>query len=72
MLNDNTIGKLHEMHLLVMAQAFRDQMKNGSFFEMPFEAEAYVQKNGRPEIPDGYFCGRFPSAFFRILHIICI
>lgn len=37
MLNDNTITKLHEMHLRVMAQAFRDQMKNGNFFEMPFE-----------------------------------
>lgn len=37
MLNDNTITKLHEMHLSVMAQAFRDQMKDGSFAQMSFE-----------------------------------
>ena len=37
MLSNNTITKLHEMHLGVMAQAFGDQMKDGSFVEMPFE-----------------------------------
>jgi DNA replication protein DnaC len=37
MLNDNTITKLYEIHFGVMAQAFRDQMKNGNFAEMPFE-----------------------------------
>lgn len=39
MLNNNTITKLHEMHFSVMAQAFRDQMKNGNF------AEKYPSKN---------------------------
>lgn len=37
MLNNNTVTKLHEMHLSVMAQAFRDQLKDGSFAEMSFE-----------------------------------
>lgn len=37
MLNENTVTKLYEMHFSVMAQAFRDQMKNGNFAEMPFE-----------------------------------
>jgi DNA replication protein DnaC len=37
MLNNNTVTKLHEMHLSVMAQAFRDQIKDGIFAEMSFE-----------------------------------
>ncbi len=37
MLNDNTVSKLHEMRLSVMAQAFHDQMKESSFAEMSFE-----------------------------------
>ena len=55
MLNDNTISKLHEMRLSVMAQAFRDQMKNSGFHSMSFEerlgllvdAEWAVRKNNR-------------------------
>lgn len=37
MLNGNTVTKLQEMHLSVMAQAFRDQMKESSFDELSFE-----------------------------------
>ncbi len=37
MLNENTINKMYEMHLSVMAQAFREQMKDGSFTGMAFE-----------------------------------
>lgn len=37
MLNDNTTSKLHEMHLRVMAQAFREQLKDNSFSTMSFE-----------------------------------
>ena len=55
MLNDNTISKLHEMRLSVMAQAFRDQMKNSGLHSMSFEerlgllvdAEWAVRKNNR-------------------------
>lgn len=37
MLNDNTVTKLHEMKLSIMSQAFRDQLRDGSFAEMSFE-----------------------------------
>jgi DNA replication protein DnaC len=37
MLNDNTTVKLHEMKLSVMAQAFREQMKDNAFASMSFE-----------------------------------
>jgi DNA replication protein DnaC len=37
MLNENTASKLQEMRLGVMAQAFRGQMKDGSFAGMSFE-----------------------------------
>lgn len=37
MLNDNTISKLHEMKLSVMAGAFREQTKDNAFTTMPFE-----------------------------------
>jgi DNA replication protein DnaC len=55
MLNDNTIYKLHEMRFSVMAQAFREQMKDSGFHSMSFEerlgllvdAEWTVRKNNR-------------------------
>jgi DNA replication protein DnaC len=55
MLNDNTVTKLHEMKLSVMAQAFRDQLKDSSFHGLAFEerlgllvdAEWAVRKNNR-------------------------
>lgn len=37
MLNENTVNKLYEMRLSVMAQAFREQMKDQNFSAMPFE-----------------------------------
>lgn len=37
MLNENTVSKLQEMRLSVIAQAFREQMKDGSFTGMSFE-----------------------------------
>ena len=37
MLDNNTISKLHEMRLSVMAQSFDEQIKNGYFAEMSFE-----------------------------------
>ena len=37
MLNDNTATKLYEMKLGMMAQAFREQMKDHSFNDMAFE-----------------------------------
>jgi len=37
MLNDNTTNKLHEMKLSIMANAFREQMKDSSFNSMSFE-----------------------------------
>ena len=37
MLDNNTISKLHEMRLSVMAQSFDEQIKNGCFSEMSFE-----------------------------------
>ncbi len=37
MLNENTASKLQEMRLGVMAQAFREQMKDGGFAGMSFE-----------------------------------
>lgn len=37
MLNDNTVTKLHEMKLSVMAQDFRKQIKDASFAEISFE-----------------------------------
>lgn len=55
MLNDNTVYKLHEMRLGVMAQAFREQMKDSGFNDMSFEerlgllvdAEWATRKNNR-------------------------
>ena len=37
MLNDNTVTKLREMKMSIMAQAFRDQTKDPAFNEMSFE-----------------------------------
>lgn len=37
MLNENTVTKLHEMKLGVIAQAFREQTKDNSFNAMSFE-----------------------------------
>lgn len=37
MLNENTVSKLQEMRFTVMAQAFREQMKDGNFTGMSFE-----------------------------------
>lgn len=37
MLSDNTVTKLHEMKLSVMAESFREQMKDSGFNEMSFE-----------------------------------
>ncbi|HBI74092.1 MAG TPA: AAA family ATPase [Lachnospiraceae bacterium] len=37
MLNENTVSKLQEMRLSVMARAFRDQMKDSGFNGMSFE-----------------------------------
>lgn len=37
MLNENTVSKLQEMRLSVMAQVFREQTKDGSFTAMSFE-----------------------------------
>jgi DNA replication protein DnaC len=37
MLNDNTTNKLHEMKLSIMANAFREQMKDSGFNGMSFE-----------------------------------
>ena len=37
MLAENTITKLHEMHLNVMAEAFRTQMTNTEVASLPFE-----------------------------------
>ncbi|ACV62669.1 IstB domain protein ATP-binding protein [Desulfofarcimen acetoxidans DSM 771] len=55
MLNDNTVSKLHEMRLSVLAQAFREQLKDSSFHRLSFEerlgllvdAEWAVRKNNR-------------------------
>jgi DNA replication protein DnaC len=37
MLNENTVSKLHEMRLNVMAQAFRKQMTDNGFTSLSFE-----------------------------------
>ena len=37
MLSENTVTKLHEMRLSVMAQSFKEQIKNGNFNSMSFE-----------------------------------
>lgn len=37
MLSENTVTKLHEMRLSIMAQAFREQMKDSNFNSMSFE-----------------------------------
>jgi DNA replication protein DnaC len=37
MLTENTVSKLHEMKLSVMAQSFREQMTNHEFVELSFE-----------------------------------
>lgn len=55
MLNDNTVNKLHEMKLSIMAQAFREQSKDNRFATMSFEerlglivdAEWNARKNNR-------------------------
>lgn len=55
MLDDNTISKLHEIRLPVMAQSFNEQIKNGCFAELSFEerfemlvdAEWAVRKSNR-------------------------
>jgi DNA replication protein DnaC len=55
MLNDNTVSKLHEMKLSVMAQAFKEQFSNDNFNSMSFEerfgllvdAEWITRKNNR-------------------------
>lgn len=55
MLNENTVTKLHEMRLSVMAQAFKDQMRGETFSSMSFEerfgllvdSEWVTRKNNR-------------------------
>lgn len=55
MLNDTTTNKLHEMRLSVMANSYRDQLKNNDFNNMSFEerfgllidAEWSARKNNR-------------------------
>ncbi|WP_312700184.1 IS21-like element helper ATPase IstB [Sedimentibacter sp.] len=55
MLNENTVTKLHEMRLSVMAQAFKDQIKAEDFSSMSFEerfgllvdSEWVTRKNNR-------------------------
>lgn len=55
MLNDNTTNKLHEMRLSIMANSFREQMKDSGFTGMSFEerfgllvdAEWSARKNNR-------------------------
>lgn len=55
MLNENTVTKLHEMRLSVMAQAFKDQMGSETFNSMSFEerfgllvdSEWVTRKNNR-------------------------
>lgn len=55
MLNDNTVSKLREMKLGVMAQMFREQISNPKYSEMAFEerleiivdAEWTARKNNR-------------------------
>jgi len=37
MLTENTVSKLHEMKLSVMAQSFREQMTNHEFVGLSFE-----------------------------------
>ena len=37
MLSNNTVGKLHEMKLSVMAKTFREQMDEESFSSLSFE-----------------------------------
>ena len=37
MLSNNTITKLHEMKLSVMAKTFRSQLTDSSFYDLPFE-----------------------------------
>ena len=55
MLNDNTVSKLHEMKLSIMAQTFKEQFSNSSLHSMSFEerfgllvdAEWSTRKNKR-------------------------
>lgn len=55
MLNENTVTKLHEMRLSVMAQAFKDQIRSETFSSMSFEerfgllvdSEWVTRKNNR-------------------------
>lgn len=55
MLNDNTTNKLHEMHLSVMARAFKDQLSDSKYQTMSFEdrfgllvdTEWCIRKNNR-------------------------
>lgn len=55
MLNDNTVTKLHEMKLSIMAQAFRGQLRDPDLSELSFEerfgllvdAEWTARKNNR-------------------------
>ncbi|MDR0882364.1 MAG: IS21-like element helper ATPase IstB [Candidatus Adiutrix sp.] len=37
MINESTVGQLYEMRLGVMAQCFKEQCKDGSLADMPFE-----------------------------------
>ena len=37
MLTENTVSKLREMHLSVMAAAYKEQLSDSSFQSMPFE-----------------------------------
>ena len=55
MLNENTVSKLHEMKLSIMAKTFRSQMNDGNLNELSFEerfglivdAEWIARKNNR-------------------------
>jgi len=58
MLDENTLDKLYEMRLKSMARDFRDQLKDSSFSDMPFEerfgllvdSEWHSRKNRKLEL----------------------
>jgi hypothetical protein len=75
MLDNNTVQKLHEMKLSIMAAAFKKQTEKQSFADMGFEerfglivdAEWTVRKNNRLM---RVICGAnfdFPGAYLTVL-----
>jgi len=51
MLTENTVSKLHEMKLSVMAQSFREQMTNHEFVDFPLKIDSACSwtPSGHPE-----------------------